>query len=91
MRHFSVCLAELVSIDSGEPRDYMSLVATFGKNARGPGVGGVPGLVAFPRFLTPGLQAEEHHEPGPLPAFEPGPLPPFEPGSLHLFGQGVPA
>ena len=51
----------------------------------------------IPTLLDP-VQAEEHHEPGPLPPFEPGP--PFRPGPppphlLHLFGkgegQGVPA
>ena len=34
----------------------------------------------IPTLLDP-VQAEEHHEPGPLPPFRPGPL-------LHLFGKG---
>ena len=37
------------------------------------------------------MQAEEYHEPGPLPPFEPGPLPPFCTSLGRARGQGVPA
>ena len=59
------------------------------ENAKGPGSLGDPAR-GIPTLLDP-VQAEEHHEPGPLPPFEPGPTPPI----LYLFGkgkgQGVPA